>query len=191
MRTVKRVVNWLMTSLALSLVIGCHHGPAAMPAPALPYTTATDSLIDAGLREADLVILGTPDSMESEAVMAPSTQFGFQVAWWDARIAVDSVIKGKLSHAKRVDYGDLPMYMTPQLPFKLNKHQIVVQVSTQWQTAPIVVGQRAVYFLKKCYRCVTLPSRMQYNITASPWFAILALTPDQYGAVHGRYTQSR
>lgn len=152
-------------------------------APAYPYETATDSLIGAGLKMADLVVLGTPDSMVPEGGAMSSLGFGAQTFWWNVRITVDSIAKGKPSHARFMDYGDLPTWVTPPRPFKLSKRQITVQQSNGWVTAPLVVGTRAIYFLKKCYNCVDLPGRTEYRMRASPWLAVLALTPDHWARV--------
>jgi hypothetical protein len=176
-------MRWLYVVALLAL--GCTGRPGRFPAPpsAVPVAGASDSLILAGLRYANLVILGTPDSLIPEQVMAPSLQFGFAESWWNARISTEDVAKGKLSAARWIDYGTLPPYMTPRRPFELNDQQIVVQLSTRWQTSPVTLGERAVYFLKKCYNCVTLPARTQYRTMVSPWFAVLTLTPDQWPAV--------
>jgi hypothetical protein len=166
---------WLFAGVAS----GCAH-PETSPAPALPLATAPDSLIAEGLRQADLVILGTPDSLVPEPMIAPSVQVGAPDAWWNARLTAEAVAKGKLRHAKRMDYGDLPTWQTPQLPFNLADNQVMIQLGVRWRTAPVVVGERAVYFLKKCYNCVELPHRSSLTLRASPWFAILALIPDRW-----------
>ena len=166
---------WLLAGVAS----GCAH-PGTSPAPALPMATAPDSLIAEALRQADLVVLGTPDSFVAEPMIAPSVQIGAADAWWNARLTTDAVVKGKLKHAKRMDYGNLPTWQTPQVPFNLADNQVMIQLGVRWRTAPVVMGERAVYFLKKCYNCVELPHRSSVSVRASPWFAILTLIPDRW-----------
>lgn len=150
---------------------------------ARPSPTASQQLISEAYAAADLVVLGTPDTMVAEPMLAASLQVGAQDAWFNIRISVEAVAKGKLGLAKAMDYETLPVYMTPPRPFKLGSHQIIVQVASRWQTAPVIVGERAVYFLKKCYRCVEMPARTQYRTFASPVFAILAISPDLWPEV--------
>jgi len=128
------------------------------------------------MAEADLVVDGTPDTMVAEGgAMTGINLLGPQHAWWNVRIRVDSVLKGKIGRARHVDYGNLPVWLSPPLGFRLAKNEIVVQQSSGWVTAPLVVGVRGRYFFKKCWDCVELPSRTQYRFSASPWFAILAV----------------
>jgi hypothetical protein len=171
-----------MKYLLLSLLLGCGHFVKQV-APPFPISNVSDSLIVAGFKEADLVILGTPDSLVPEGGAMASLGFGEVATWWNTRITVDSVAKGKLGRAKYMDYGDLPQWLSPPRPFKLAKNQIMVQQANVWTTAPLVVGYPGVFFLKKCYNCVTLPRRTQYPIRVSPWGSLLSLTPDQWGRV--------
>jgi hypothetical protein len=173
-------MRWIW--LLAGVTIGCAHA-GAPPAPAAPLVIAPDSLISEGLRQADLVVLATPDSLVSEPMIAPSVQFGAPDAWWNARLTTEAVAKGALKGAKRMDYGALPTWQTPPRPFKLADNQVMIQLGARWQTAPVVVGQRAVYFLKKCYNCVELPHRTQYRVSVSPWFAILTVIPDRWPEV--------
>lgn len=161
-----------MRLLGLLLVLACasYRGQP----PALP-TSVSDSVLQEAFREADLVVLGTPDTIAPEAMLAPSLQFGARDAWWNIRITVEQVYKGSMNRAKFMDYGDLPAYLTPPRPFPLAKNQILIQHGNRWRTAPVVLGERAVYFLRLCYRCVDLPNRNGLSYTASPWFAILAV----------------
>ena len=168
-------------ALLALLLLGCGHFVRQV-APALPYATASDSLIAAGLEYADLVVLGTPDSMVAEGGAMSGLAF-HRDYWWNVRITVDSVVKGKLGRAKFMDYDNLPQWMAPPRPFNLAKNQIIVQQGTGAVTAPMIVGVRSVLFLKKCFRCVELPGRTNHRQTASPWFAVLALTPDQWDHV--------
>jgi hypothetical protein len=169
---------WLLAGVAL----GCAH-PSVRSAPTYPLANVPDSLIAEGLRRADIVVLATPDSMVAEQLIAPGMSFGRADAWWNARLTTEAVAKGKLNGAKRMDYGILPSWQTPPQPFKLGANQVMIQLSTRWETAPVVVGQRAIYFLKKCYNCVELPHRTQYRVNVSPWFAILTLIPERWPEV--------
>lgn len=167
--------------LGVLLLLACGHFVRQV-APAVPYAEASDSLILAGLEYADLVILGTPDSTAAEGGAMSGLAF-HRDFWWNVRITVDSVIKGKLSRARAVDYDNLPQWMIPPRPFKLAPNQIIVQQGTGAVTAPMIVGVRSVLFLRKCFRCVELPGRTDRRQTASPWFAVLALTPDHWARV--------
>lgn len=154
------------------------------PSPrALSFEETPESLVVAGMRAADLVVLAVPDTMVGEGILAYGVQWGFREAWWNVRLTVDSVAKGKLGRAKFMDYGTLPSYLIPARPFRLANNQIVVQHSNRWRTAALNLGARAVYFLKKCYNCVELPGRTQYRVYGHPWFAVLALSADQWGRV--------
>jgi hypothetical protein len=152
------------------------------PVVSWPVASATPQLIRDGVEAADLVVLATPDSMEADNAMTADLTIGFKPSWWNIRLTVDSVARGKLRWAKRVDYGELPAYATPP-SWHLAGNQILVQVSTGWQTAPVNLGTKAVYFLKKCYNCVALPTHTQARYFASPWFSILTLTPEQFSVI--------
>ena len=167
--------TWLVAGVAL----GCAH-PGVRTPPTFPLANAPDSVIAEGLRRADIVVLATPDSLVAEPMIAAGLSLGRSEAWWNARLTTEAVAKGKLSGAKRMDYGILPSWQTPPQPFRLSANQVMIQLSTRWETAPVVVGHRAVYFLKKCYNCVELPHRTPYRVSISPWFAILALIPDRW-----------
>jgi hypothetical protein len=172
------------TGLVLVMAPACWRYPVLQP-PAVAYGAVADTLIAHGLQEADLVVLGSPDTMAAEDVMSPRLAAGSKLSWWNVRITVDSVVKGKLGRAKRMDYGDLPPYLVPPRPFRLAERQVMVQQGGRWLTAPLVLGTRGVYFLKKCWNCVDLPDRTQYHIRASPWLAILALEAGQWERVRG------
>jgi len=178
------VRKWQVVTLAGVALAGCatafrHAGPADVK----PVAHAPAQLIVDGLRHADLVVLGTPDTLTPEELLAPSVQMGPRVTWWNARVTVEEVVKGNPRHARLMDYGAVPAWVIPPRPFPLARNQIMVQLSSRWQTAPVVVGERAVYFFKKCYNCVELPARTDRTTTASPWFALLTLTSDHWPAV--------
>ncbi len=177
-------MTWRLAALASLTLVGC--APAFRyvgPVEVRPIAHAPQELIVEGLQHADLVVLGTPDTLTAEQMLAAAIQFGFADAWWNARVTFEAVAKGNPRHARRMDYGTLPAWMTPPQPFRLGKNQIMVQLATRWQSAPVVLGERAVYFFKKCYNCVQMPGRTDKRTTASPWFALLTLTPDQWPAV--------
>jgi hypothetical protein len=171
-----------LLALAAAALLACAPTFSSPPA-AFPIAGVSDSLILEGLRQADLVVLGTPDAREPEPIIAPNTMFGRDQVWSDVRISVEDVAKGKLKAAKRMDYGNLPTWQTPRRPFALADSQVMVQESSAWRTAPVTVGERAVFFLRKCYNCVELPHRTEYRVQVSPWFSILTLTPDQWERV--------
>jgi len=162
----------VLIGLLLLLLFGC--------GPMLPRIEPGEDPLLIGFAEADLVVLGTPDSLLPEALLAPSQQWGSRDVWWNLRVTVDSIAKGSLNHARRVDYGLLPVWLTPPRPFRLARNQIVIQLAARWQTADLVVGQRQLLFLKRCWDCVELPSRTAQRFYASPWFAILALPPERW-----------
>lgn len=177
-------MTWRVAALAGLTLVGC--APAfryAGPAGVRPIADAPQELIVDGLRHADLVVLGTPDTLTAEQMLAAGIQFGYRDAWWNARVTFEAVAKGNPRHARMMDYGTLPAWMTPPKPFRLAKNQIMVQLASRWQSAPVVLGERAVYFFKKCYNCVQMPGRTDKTTKASPWFAVLTLTPDHWPAV--------
>jgi hypothetical protein len=181
---IKPQVTQCLAAFAALVLMGCspsfrHAGPA----PALPLAHPTPQLIVEGLRHADLVVLGTPDTLTPEELLASSLQIGRRDTWWNARVTFEEVAKGNPGRARLMDYGNVPVWVTPPRPFPLAKNQIMVQLSSLWQTAPVVIGERAIYFFKKCYNCVELPSRTDRTTTASPWFALLTLTPEHWPAV--------
>ena len=100
--------------------------------------------------------------------MASSLQVGMHQAWMNVRLAVDSVIKGSVSIAKRVDYDALPAYLTPPLAFRLDSSHIVVQDWNQWRGCDLEIGKRGIYAFRRCHHCVTLPGRTDRTSTASP-----------------------
>lgn len=137
----------------------------------------------AGFEQSHLVVLATVDSLEPEKILAPSVQFGTQSTWWNVLLTVEAVAKGNPAQARYVDYGTLPVWMSPPRPFKLRPNQIVIQITSTWQTADLVVGQRRVLFLRKCFYCIELPGRVPHPHTASPWFAILSLPAERWSEV--------
>lgn len=63
-------------------------------------------------------MLATPVDMVSEhGFLTPRFQVGAKETWYDVKLVVDSVFKGKLKHAKRPHLGRLPAALTPPPPF--------------------------------------------------------------------------
>jgi hypothetical protein len=143
-----------------------------------------DSILRQVIRHSGLIVLGTPQEVESEAgIFTPSLQFGAKETWYDVRVVVDSLGKGKLKAARRVDYGNLPAVLTPAAPFgRLGPRDIVVQfpavttTRSDWVAAPpLVVGERAVFLFRKCWSCLPITGRVNPrgpNFTADPWVAM-------------------
>lgn len=181
----KKAVRVVLLVLVLSL-IACGGATYDSRAEVFPIA-GSDSLIIEAIKASDMIVLGMPDTMTPELLMEPSMDIGSSQAWQNIRISVDSLLKGKLSHAKYMDYGILPVWRVPPRPFKLTKNQIMVQTSNKWNTSPITVGTKAVFFLKKCWDCVELPASTSNRTFASPWFSILTLKPEQWGKVRELY----
>jgi hypothetical protein len=117
------------------------------------------------IRRSELIVLGTPEDLASAVgSLSPGFQLGAKETWYHVRLAVDSVAKGRLGHAKSPDLGLLPAVYAPPEPFDhLKRNEIVVQypavtsIRSDWTTAPPpVVGERAVFIFKRCWNCVTL-----------------------------------
>jgi hypothetical protein len=136
------------------------------PSERLPAVGAVpDSTLRKVIREGDLIILGTPVEMVPDnGFLTAAFQLGAQETWYDVRIQVDSVVKGRLGHAKKVDYGLMPAFLTPPEPFdRLAKNEIVVQypsvsfARSRWARAPVPLpGERAVLIFDRCYYCLTI-----------------------------------
>ena len=189
----------LMLTLAACTTVG------KLGAPATPYRTDTPrvgeipdpELIDV-IRKGDLIVLGTPVDRVSEAgFFTPKFQMGARETWYTVKIAVDSVVKGKLRSAKKVDLGMLPVWMNPGPPFpSLEANEIVVQYpetespNMHWGLAPVLnLGERAVFIFKKCWYCLPLTGvanpRGPYYV-ANPWVAMSwgsKLPPDEWSRV--------
>ena len=96
--------------------------------------------------------------------LTPRFQMGAKETWYDVKLVVDSVFKGKLKHAKRPDLGMLPAALTPTQPFgKLAANEIVVQYpavtasNSDWAAAaPLVPGERAIFIFRRCYYCLPI-----------------------------------
>jgi hypothetical protein len=141
-------------------------------APALPFTAdmpASTQIPDSVLREAvrrgDLIVLATPVELASQhGFLTPRFQLGAKETWYDVKLTVDSVLKGKLKHAKRPDLGMLPAALTPPMAFgRLAANEIVVQYpvvtssSSDWASAaPLIPGEQAIFIFRRCYYCLPI-----------------------------------
>lgn len=168
--------------------------------PALPAASSAasgqvpDSVLRKAIRKAELIVLATPVELSSQhGFLTPRFQLGAKETWYDVKLVVDSVIKGKLKRAKHPDLGMLPAWLTPPSEFgRLGKNEIVVQYpavtsrSSDWAAAaPLVPGERAVFIFRRCYNCLPITgvatARGYYK--ASPLIAIgrgSKLGPDEW-----------
>jgi hypothetical protein len=160
-------------SLGLSFLIlgACSTFQGAM-APAVPDAPSThfgasvsDSLLRRAIKRAELVVLATPVALESQhGFLTPQFQLGAKETWYDVKLEVDSVIKGKLRRAKYPDLGGLPAALTPPAPFgRLRQNEIIVQMPvvtsrrSDWAAAaPLIPGERAVFIFRRCYYCLPI-----------------------------------
>jgi len=169
MRSTTRSLPLLLGLLWLGA--GCSTFQGAM-APAVPISQVTppvgqvpDSVLIKVIREGDLIVLGTPlDIISDYGFLTPAFQLGAKETWYEVKVAVDSVIKGKIKSAKYVDLGMLPAALTPPQPFgRLAKNEIVVQypavtfIRSRWaNAATLVPGERAVFIFNRCYYCLPI-----------------------------------
>lgn len=153
------------------LLISCSPFQSAM-APAAPTYGAPapngplpDSVLRKAIHQGDLIVLATPVEMSSNhGFLTPRFQLGAKETWYDVKLTVDSVLKGKLKHAKRPDLGMLPAMLTPPPPFgTLAPNEIVVQypavtsIQSDWAAAaPMVPGERAIFIFRRCYYCLPI-----------------------------------
>jgi len=125
-------------------------------------------------KSADLVVIGTPQEEALDPFLSLRVTIGAQDVVWNVLVSVDSVLKGSVKSAKYVDYG-LPSTVTPSLPFRMSKKDIVIQRASRWKTATFQFGTRQVLFLKRCYNCLRVPSRSsRAQAFATPWFVLAA-----------------
>ncbi len=171
MRPARWVAGWAPALSFLLALAGCG-AYRKLTAPATPVVARpprVGEIPDAALlrviREADLIVLGTPVDRVSEAgVFMPAMQLGAKETWYSVKLVVDSVAKGKLGRAKRVDLGGVPLTLVSDRRFEpLGPNEIVVQYpevearSSTWADAPpLDLDQRAVFLFKRCYYCVEL-----------------------------------
>jgi hypothetical protein len=159
-------------------------------APALPLSeqaadsgAVPDSILQRALGRAELVVLATPVELASQhGFLTPQFQLGAKETWYDVKLVVDSVLKGKLRRAKRPDLGALPAWLTPPSSFgHLARNEIIVQYpavtsrSSDWSAAaPLIPGEPAILLFRRCYYCLPISgvatSRGYYK--ASPLVAL-------------------
>jgi hypothetical protein len=124
-----------------------------------------DSVLRRAIKRAELIVLATPVELVSQhGFLTPQFQLGAKETWYDVKLSVDSVLKGKLRRAKRPDLGALPAALTPPGAFgRLAKNEIVVQYpavtarNSNWAAAPpLIPGERAVFIFRRCYYCLPI-----------------------------------
>jgi hypothetical protein len=124
-----------------------------------------DSLLREAIRHGDLIVLATPvDMVSNHGFITPHFQMGAKETWYDVKLTVDSVLKGKLKGAKRPDYGGMPALFVPPAPFgRLEANEIVVQypavttTQSDWAGAvSMVPGERAIFIFRRCYYCLPI-----------------------------------
>jgi hypothetical protein len=155
----------------LILIAGCSAFQSAL-APAVPYPAEMpaagqipDSVLRRAVAKAELIVLATPLELASQhGFFTPQFQLGAKETWYNVKLAVDSILKGKLKRAKYPDLGGLPAAFTPPPSFgRLAKNEIVVQFpavtssGSSWASAaPLVPGERAVFIFRRCYYCLPI-----------------------------------
>ncbi len=157
-----------------------------------------DSVLRRAIKSAELIVLATPVELISQhGFLTPQFQMGAKETWYDVKLSVDSVLKGKLKRAKRADLGALPAALTPQGAFgRLAKNEIVVQYpavtarNSNWAAAPpLIPGERAVFIFRRCYYCLPitgLTTGRGPNYKANPLVAMSGeskLRPDEWPRV--------
>jgi hypothetical protein len=182
-------------------------------APALPFSAkmpATeqipDSVLHQAVRRGELIVVATPLELASQhGFLTPQFQLGAKETWYDVKLTVDTVLKGKLKRAKRPDLGILPAALTPPPAFgRLAANEIIVQYpvatssKSNWAKAPpLVPGERALFIFRRCYYCLPISGlahgRGPYY-TANPLVAVgweSKLPPDELGRVTRLLTEHR
>ncbi len=168
-----RFLHWSVSPSLSSLLLlaACSSFQRALT-PALPFSAGPpapgqipDSILRQAMRRAELIVLGTPVELASQhGVLTPQFQMGAKETWYDVKLALDTVLKGKLKRAKRPDLGALPAWLTPPPSFgRLAKNEIIVQYPVvtssrnDWAAAaPLVPGERAVFLFRRCYYCLPI-----------------------------------
>jgi hypothetical protein len=194
----------LLRGTCLLLLASCSTFRSAV-APALPLTAGMprpgqipDSVLRRAVDRADLIVLATPVELASQhGFLTAQFQLGAKETWYDVKLVVDTVLKGKLKNAKRPDLGMLPEVFKPPPAFaRLAGNEIVVQYpavtsrQSLWAGAPpLVPGERAVFIFRRCYYCLQITGvahgRGPYY-TANPLVAIgweSKLSPEEWARV--------
>jgi hypothetical protein len=130
-----------------------------------PGAPVPDAVLRKEIEDGELIVLATPVELASQfGFLTPQFQFGARETWYDVKLVVDTVLKGKLKRAKRIDLGILPAALTPPPSFPhLAANEIVVQYpavtsrSSNWAgAAPLVPGEQAVFIFRRCYYCLPI-----------------------------------
>lgn len=151
--------------------------PSSLETPAVG--TVPDAILLDVIRHSELIVLAVPEDLVPDAGLSPGFQLGAKETWYDVKLTVDSVVKGRLGHAKSPDYGLLPAVFAPPAPFdRLARNEIVVQypavtsIRSDWAAAPPpVVGEQAVFLLRRCWNCITVGLATGRPYTAHPLVA--------------------
>jgi hypothetical protein len=140
--------------------------PAVPPSEIMPASGAiSDSVLRRAIRRAELIVLATPLEFASQhGFLTAQFQLGAKETWYDVKLAVDSVLKGKLKRAKRPDLGALPAALIPPAAFgRLAANEIIVQYpvvtsrNSDWSAAvSLVPGEKAVFIFRRCYYCLPI-----------------------------------
>ncbi|HKT59934.1 MAG TPA: hypothetical protein VJQ46_07765 [Gemmatimonadales bacterium] len=136
--------------------------PLARSTPAIGEVP--DAILLDVIRHSELIVLAVPQDLVPADGFSPSFQLGAKETWYNVRLSVDTVVKGRLGHAKYPDFGFLPKTYEPSAPFDhLNRNEIVVQypavntIRSDWAAAPPpILGERAVWLFRRCYNCVPI-----------------------------------
>jgi hypothetical protein len=179
-----------LAAMCLLLIASCSIFKRARE-PAVPFLTAPaasgplpDSVLRKAIRQSELIVLATPEELASQdGVLTPHIQMGAKETWYDVKLAVDSIAKGKLKRAKYPDLGVLPATLTPPSSFgRLAANEIIVQYpavtsrKSEWAAAaPLIPGQPAVFLFRRCYYCLTitgLPNPRGGYYKANPLVAV-------------------
>ena len=162
----------LLLALLACAPAGFAVDPWVVPAPG----EIPDSMIARAWRTSHLIVLGTALEERPDQVMALRLAIGSRALWWNVRLKVSHVYRGNRSPARYIDYGPLGPALTPPLPWRLGRDEIVVQRADRWRTAPIELGRPLLYFFRRCYNCAEIPTRMSRGRAfATPWVAALTL----------------
>ncbi len=176
---------WLSVSLSACGSIQSAVAPAALSTRETPAIgSVPDGILLDVIRHSELIVLAVPqDLLPATGSLSPTIQFGAKETWYNVKLTVDSLLKGRLGHAKSPDYGWLPPAFQPPAPFaQLERNEIVIQypavtaMNSDWAAAPPpVVGERAVFLFRRCWNCITLgiaTGRGQYKanpLVATGW----------------------
>jgi hypothetical protein len=174
---------WMMVSVSACRTFQTAMAPAeplSRPPPAVGEVP--DVVLLDMIRHSELIVLAVPlDLIPASGSLSPGFQLGAKETWYNVKLTVDSVVKGKLGRAKAPDFGFLPATLAPPAPFeRLAHNEIVVQypavttLRSHWAAAPPpVVGERAVFLFRRCWNCITVALATGHGpYKASPLVAV-------------------